>query len=230
MAGGTGIELPKLIVGCMPQFSNDAFTRRNRSYFEFTEIFSPTCEKPVASEIMKKSASILLVLLLLISFFGATQSQAQDPFIGEIRMFGGNFAPRGWALCEGQLLPINNHSALFSILGTTYGGDGETTFALPDLRGRVPIHPGEGPGLSSKSLGEKSGSETVAVKDNIDDHPAVRTKNVRTVKKGRKKSNIVSGPVPAQSHASSAPDKSNMQPYLGVNFIIALQGTFPSED
>ena len=84
-----------------------------------------------------------------------------DPFIGLIVMFGGNFAPRGWALCDGQLLSISSNSALFSILGTTYGGDGRTTFGLPDLRGRVPMHPGTGPGLSPRTLGQKSGTETV---------------------------------------------------------------------
>ena len=78
-----------------------------------------------------------------------------DPFIAQIMMFGGNFAPRGWALCDGQLLAISSNSALFSILGTTYGGDGRTTFGLPDLRGRAPIHPGNGPGLSNRSLGER---------------------------------------------------------------------------
>jgi len=83
-----------------------------------------------------------------------------EGMIGEIRMFGGNFAPRSWALCDGQLLPISSNSALFSILGTTYGGDGRTTFALPDMRGRVPVHAGNGPGLSDRRLGAKGGTET----------------------------------------------------------------------
>ncbi len=83
-----------------------------------------------------------------------------EPFIGEIKLFGGNFAPAGWALCDGQLLSIAPNSALFSILGTTYGGDGESTFGLPDLRGRVPVHPGSGPGLPPVTQGEKSGSAT----------------------------------------------------------------------
>ncbi|WP_046755816.1 phage tail protein [Kordia jejudonensis] len=82
-----------------------------------------------------------------------------DPFIGEIVMFGGNFAPRGWALCNGQLLAISSNSALFSILGTTYGGDGRTTFALPDLRGRSAVHPGTGPGLTTIKLGQRGGAE-----------------------------------------------------------------------
>jgi microcystin-dependent protein len=83
-----------------------------------------------------------------------------EPFLGEISMFGGNFAPRGWAFCNGQLLPISTNTALFSLLGTIYGGDGRTTFALPDLRGRSPIHFGTGPGLSPRPLGQKIGAET----------------------------------------------------------------------
>ena len=84
-----------------------------------------------------------------------------EPFIGQITIFAGNFAPKGWAMCDGRLLPISQHSALFSILGTTYGGDGRTTFALPDLRGRLPMHPGRGPGLTARKPGERGGTETV---------------------------------------------------------------------
>ena len=86
-----------------------------------------------------------------------------EPFLGEVIMFGGNFAPRNWAFCEGQLLLISQYSALFSILGTTYGGDGQTTFGLPDLRGRVPVGAGQGPGLTNRPLGQRSGQETVAL-------------------------------------------------------------------
>src|SRR5690606_21678322 len=106
---------------------------------------------------MKKTTFVLLLILLGLS------SQAQDGYIGEIRMFAGNFAPRGWAFCEGQMLPISQNTALFSLLGTTYGGDGRTTFALPDLRGRVPVQSGTGPGLSSYRLGQSGGSETITV-------------------------------------------------------------------
>jgi microcystin-dependent protein len=86
-----------------------------------------------------------------------------DPFVGEIRMFAGNFAPRGWAFCNGQLIPISQNTALFSLLGTTYGGDGRSTFALPDLRGRVPLHAGQGSGLSDYPLGSRGGSEQVVL-------------------------------------------------------------------
>src|SRR3954468_21133588 len=86
-----------------------------------------------------------------------------DPYIGEIRMFGGNFAPAGWAFCSGQLIPISENDTLFNLIGTTYGGDGQSTFALPDLRGRVPIHMGTGPGLSTHIIGEAAGVESVTL-------------------------------------------------------------------
>ena len=86
-----------------------------------------------------------------------------EPFIAEIRIFAGNFAPRGWAFCNGQLLPIAQNTALFSLTGTTYGGDGRSTFGLPDLRGRAPLHPGRGPGLTDRRLGEKGGAATVTL-------------------------------------------------------------------
>jgi microcystin-dependent protein len=98
--------------------------------------------------------SVVLVILFL-----SVSGWAQDPLLGEIKMFAGTFAPRGWAFCDGQLLSIAQNSALFSILGTTYGGDGITTFALPDLRGRAALHAGHGPGLSSRELGEQGGEE-----------------------------------------------------------------------
>jgi microcystin-dependent protein len=109
---------------------------------------------------MRKSITIL-VLLLCLSF--SNTANAQEPFIGEIKMFGGNFAPRGFAFCDGQLLSISQNTALFAILGTTYGGDGRTTFGLPDLRGRVPVHAGTGPGLSSYRIGQKGGTETTTI-------------------------------------------------------------------
>lgn len=170
-----------------------------------------------------------------------------DPFIGEIIMFGGNFAPRGWALCDGQLLPIASNSALFSILGTIYGGDGRTTFALPDLRGRVPMHAGNGPGLSDRRLGSRGGQETVtlttsqipahhhtifaisAVGDSndpssrllantgaFDNEYSANTSGYVTMS-----SNMVGNTGGGQYHT-------NVQPFLCVNFIIALQGVFPS--
>ena len=97
-----------------------------------------------------------------------------DPFVAEIRIFPFNFAPRGWAWCDGQLLPLSQNTALFSLLGTTYGGDGKSNFALPDLQGRAPMHPGQGPGLSLHDLGETGGSETVTLLESRDPGPLAR--------------------------------------------------------
>lgn len=106
---------------------------------------------------MKKNYFILL--FVFVTTLSSTTASAQDGFIGEVRMFAGNFAPRGWEFCQGQMLAIASNTALFSILGTTYGGDGRSTFALPDLKGRVAIQPGSGGGLSSYSLGQRGGAE-----------------------------------------------------------------------
>ena len=155
---------------------------------------------------------VLLVLfgVCIIGNVGASALRG-EPFLGEIRMFAGNFAPRGWAFCDGQLLPVSQYSALFSLLGTTYGGDGRVTFGLPDLRGRVPIHPGRGPGLTPRRLGEMSGVERVK--------PVVAGK--ATVARAGSTSAI---PVP------SAESRENMQPHLAIHYIIALQGVFPSRN
>lgn len=166
-----------------------------------------------------------------------------DPFIGQIIMFGGNFAPRSWAFCDGQLLPISSNAALFSILGTTYGGDGRTTFALPDLRGRVPLHAGRGAGLSDRRLGQRGGSETNTL--NANNLPAHNhALNLASSKEGEQTSPVnnklavsddrnyvndpgATGGVTGNNTAANTP-VNNMQPYTTVNYIIALQGTFPS--
>ena len=170
-----------------------------------------------------------------------------EPFIAEIRMFAGNFAPRGWAYCDGQILPIDQHQALFSLLGTTYGGDGRTTFGLPDLRGRVPLHPGQGPGLSDRPLGQQGGNETVVLDESqLPSH----THDVNTPSNsGRGDSPDPTGKYPAYSwlnnwsntadgttgHANVAPTgqgaaHNNQQPYQAVTFIISLEGLFPSRN
>ncbi|TLP56884.1 phage tail protein [Parasedimentitalea maritima] len=106
---------------------------------------------------MKKLlASIALASTIFTSLAGTPAQAGETPYIGEISWFAGNFAPRGWAFCDGQLLPVNQYTALFALIGTTYGGDGVTTFALPDMRGRSPVHAGDGPGLEIKKLGQKS--------------------------------------------------------------------------
>ena len=169
-----------------------------------------------------------------------------DPFVAEIRIFPFNFAPTGWARCDGQILPISQNTALFSLLGTTYGGNGQSTFALPDLMGRAPLHPGQGPGLSLYDLGEVGGTETVTLlPSEIPSHS--HALNANTIDVGD--TNV---PQPNATFAQSgggalyqavpdtqlAPDTltpvggdqphNNMQPYLTLYFNIALQGIFPS--
>jgi len=163
------------------------------------------------------------------------------PFIGQITLFAGNFAPRGWAFCEGQLLPIAQNTALFSILGTTYGGNGETTFALPDLRGRAPIHHGQGPGLSDRYLGEQGGEEThelTTAELPLHSHPAGASGGAQTT-------NRPAGAVPARggvyaasqdttmggaTAAGGGQPHNTMQPYLALSYIIALEGIFPARN
>ena len=133
-----------------------------------------------------------------------------EPTLGQIAMFGGNFAPRGWARCDGTILQISQHQALYSLLGTMYGGDGRTTFALPDLRGRVPVHAGQGPGLHHHTLGSKFGVEYTDLKTS---RFPVTPSNSAAV-------NVAIGTYPEQIRTG--------QPALGVTYIIALQGNFPS--
>ena len=168
-----------------------------------------------------------------------------EPFLAEIRMVGFNFAPRGWALCDGQILPINQNQALFSLLGTTYGGDGRTNFALPDLRGRAPIHMGSGVGLSSRNLGEKSGTETTSLSSaNMANHQhsvQATSDNGTTALPGgnllaafnngyRSDAPDLGLSAPTVSAVGGGQAHQNMQPYLAVNFCIALQGLFPSRN
>lgn len=168
-----------------------------------------------------------------------------DPFVAEIRIFPFNFAPTGWAFCDGQLLPLSQNTALFSLLGTTYGGNGKSNFALPDLQGRVPMHPGQGPGLSLHDLGETGGSETVSLLESEipshahalmasnqpgEDPQAVGESFGRSVGANLYQSNAA-GLVP-MSYNAIAPaggnqPHNNMQPYLTFNFCIAMQGVFP---
>ncbi|MGJ8678059.1 MAG: phage tail protein [Akkermansiaceae bacterium] len=193
------------------------------------------------------------------------------PFIAQIMMFGGNFAPRGWAFCDGQLLAISSNTALFSLIGTYYGGDGRTTFALPDLRGRVPIHPGNGPGLSSYQIGQKGGGESkILTGSNIPSHthPATSTAvntvthdlTMKTSSEAEERSpdglvlaataasiygeagaglmetGAVAGTITATTEVTTTVGNNPggnipieiIQPFSCVNFIIALQGVFPS--
>jgi microcystin-dependent protein len=170
-----------------------------------------------------------------------------DPFVAEIRIFPFNFAPKGWAWCDGQLLPLSQNTALFSLLGTTYGGNGKSNFALPDLQGRAPMHPGQGPGLSLHDLGETGGSETVTLLESeIPAHSHAMRVGVQD-----NADNAVPGPskilgksagafayvaptpplvfMSDQTLAPAGGDQphNNLQPYLTFYFCIALQGVFP---
>lgn len=167
-----------------------------------------------------------------------------DPFVAEIRIFPFNFAPKGWAWCDGQLLPISQNTALFSLLGTTYGGNGKSNFALPDLQGRAPMHPGQGPGLSLHDLGETGGSETVTLLESeIPAHSHAMSvssqlglENIPTGQRFAMGDGInLYGPASAltpmsdQALAPAGGDQphNNLQPYLTFYFCIALQGVFP---
>ena len=168
-----------------------------------------------------------------------------EPFTGEVRMFAGNFAPMGWALCDGQLLAVSQNNALFSLLGTIYGGDGRTTYGIPDLRGRIPIHAGSGPGLTTRRLGAKGGSETVTVSVNqlpahshnlfassaaattgtaTDNVSAATTANAYATSLAT--SQTLNSAAVSQKGGSSS--HTNLMPTLCVNFIIALYGIYPS--
>jgi microcystin-dependent protein len=161
-----------------------------------------------------------------------------QPFIGEVKMVSFNFAPKGWALCNGQLLAINQNQALFSILGTTYGGNGQTTFALPNLQGSVPLHMGNG-----YTEGQVGGSQNVTLLGNQAGHThtvkATATATTNTAAgnfPAAATSNIYGAPADttmnagAVSTVGSSQPHSNLQPYLVVNFVIALQGVFPSRN
>ncbi|GAA4454034.1 phage tail protein [Novipirellula rosea] len=169
-----------------------------------------------------------------------------EPYVGQIAMFAGNFAPRGWAFCDGQLLPISNHDALFSLFGTIYGGDGRTTFGLPDLRGRLAMHAGNGPGLDERRLGTKSGAETVTL--STPQIPPHRHQWKATSAVGN--SGSPSGALLAQAQSDIYVDNvddgsqqlhnavvvpkggsqshTNLMPFLCIHFIVSLVGLYPS--
>ena len=168
-----------------------------------------------------------------------------EPFYAEIRIFAGNFAPRNWAFCDGQILPIAQNTALFSLLGTTYGGDGRTTVALPNLQGRAPMHPGRGAGLTFRRLGQQVGAETITLNESqIPSHTHTMQATMAPTGSGSPENGSLTrmtAPIyqsdtgNLQGMASQALDSaggeqahSNMQPYLVVNFIIALDGLYPS--
>ena len=166
-----------------------------------------------------------------------------EGFIAEIRLFAGSFAPRGWALCNGQILSIAQNTALFSLLGTTYGGNGTTTFALPDLRGRVPVHPGQGPSTSTYNLGQQGGTESETL--TTSQMPAhAHTLNASS---NDETTNRPGGAVPAKGGVYDSPPNvamhagavgnaggnqphNNIQPYTTLNYMICMVGIFPSRN
>lgn len=201
---------------------------------------------------MKKNRLLTLALFLFTKLLFA-----QNPYIGEVRLFAGNFAPAGWAFCDGSLLPISENNALFVLIGTTYGGDGQSTFAVPDLRGRVPMGTGQGAGLSNRVLGEKAGQEAVTLTTaNMPSHThtarivvnnANATTSVPTTSSSIATAGNPSGRVfvPNLSYNTSVPDilyqsfttastgtatPVVLRPNLGINYIISLFGIFPSQN
>jgi microcystin-dependent protein len=169
-----------------------------------------------------------------------------DPFVGEIRLFAGSFAPRGWALCDGQLLSIPQYDALFSLFGTIYGGDGRTTFGLPSLRGRVPLHMGNGPGLTPRPIGQKSGEENVTL--NVNQMPEHRhdwnasdgtanSANPKDLVFAEAQSQVYADDFSAAALKSDAATSygggqqhTNVMPFQCINFIVSLTGVYPSRN
>jgi microcystin-dependent protein len=170
-----------------------------------------------------------------------------EPFVGEIRMFGGNFAPAGWALCQGQLLPISENETLFNLIGTMYGGDGQETFAVPNLSGRVPMHAGQGPAISQNyQQGETGGVENVTLSAQqvpIHNHAFLVNSAIGT--QTSPSNNFMAASLSGKLYYATTPDKQmynqilapiggsqpheNMHPYLCINFIISLFGVFPTQ-
>jgi microcystin-dependent protein len=169
-----------------------------------------------------------------------------DPYVGEIRMFAGNFAPVGWALCQGQLMPISENETLFNLIGTTYGGDGQETFALPDLSGRAPLHHGTGPGLTSRIIGEEGGVEQVTLTvQQIPAHSHPLLARAAGGKSATPDGNVLASAPATSLYTRDTPSinlaanaiepvggsqpHDNRMPYLTINFIISLFGIFPSQ-
>ena len=195
-----------------------------------------------------KNKFILTAFTFMLLF--SIKLYSQEPMLAEIKLFAGNFAPRGWAFCDGQLLPIAQNQALFSILGTIYGGDGRTTFALPDLRGRAPIGPRTGPGLTTYREGQRGGVEQVYLSilemPNHSHTPIVNA--AAPVGRGQGKTNPtgnywaddssysatkntqMAADAVAVGNTGGSQSHENRQPYIALNYIIAIQGTFPSRN
>jgi microcystin-dependent protein len=201
---------------------------------------------PTRRGAIARLSAAALGLLWLARGRRAEASTEEEPLVGEIRMYAGSYAPAGWAFCEGQLLSIFENDTLFQLIGTTYGGDGQTTFGLPDLRGRAAMHQGFGPGLTSRVIGETGGQESVSL---ISTQIPVHTHELRSAGSAVGTSTVPTTRVPAKNAAGTtsyspsfdttlapqAMDNSgsntphqNMQPFLAIHFIISLYGKFPT--
>jgi microcystin-dependent protein len=187
----------------------------------------------------------LLLVVTLFTYF-SSPARAQNPFVGEVKTFAGNFAPSGWAICDGSLLPIAEYETLFNLIGTTYGGDGQSTFALPDLRGRVAISQGQGSGLSDYVIGQTGGVENVTLNNNqIPSHSHSIEADIAPGSSGSPLNAMLAefrGSVPvysttttthlaaiAVSYSGGSQPHNNLQPYLALNYIISLFGVYPSQ-
>lgn len=182
---------------------------------------------------MKRFLCLTLLLFAFLPAGPTNTANAQEVFIGEIRMFGFTFCPRGWTEADGQLLDISTYSPLFSLYGTIYGGDGRTTFALPDLRSRVPVHIGEGPGLSSYILGEKGGQEEVSL--SVDqmprhDHEITQLTNPNGTTAGMVSRNGGGEQAIQTTLTGGGASHENRPPFLAIRYCVALEGIFPSRN
>lgn len=199
------------------------------------------------SKISPSLLTVFSTVAFVFAIFWSRPLIATEAFIGQIQFFPYNFAPRSWAFCNGQLLPISQNSALFSLLGTTFGGDGRTSFGLPDMRGRVPVHPGRGPGLTVRQWGEKGGVERVTLTTNqmpSHSHNLMGTDNLGD--QASPTGNALSRDGRDQTYRNEAPNTDmhsasigaagagqaheNMAPYLALNCNIATQGVYPSRN
>lgn len=200
----------------------------------------------------KPALALAAIALVVAPALMASQVEASDPFIGQIQQFGFNFPPRGWAFCDGQLLSIASNTALFSLLGTTFGGDGRTTFGLPDLRGRIAKHVGTGPGLSPVSWGQRGGAETVVLQSNNmapHTHPATLHATSTDGNQEGPDGHILAGDPREDQYSDQTPNVTLnaasittgnntgggvpvqiRNPYLGIYHSIALVGIFPSRN
>ncbi len=169
------------------------------------------------------------------------------PYIGQIMLFAGTFAPRGWQVCDGSLLLISQYDVLFALIGTTYGGDGQTMFAVPDLRSRVPVHQGQGSGLSNRIIGEVSGTENVTlIATQLPSHTHALQVSSSAATSATPSSGVTLGAAAEELYSTDSPNASlnpgtitsvggnqshtNVQPYLALNFVIAYEGIFPSQN